>query len=125
VTGALPYEWVVAPLSVAIVLLCAAPGSKQRLAGYLGGVSYPLYLNHWFGLFVGHSIAKRGGFEHSPAGLLLGVVLAYGFSAGLYWLVDRKVLAHRNAWYSPRIGRTVTIAAYGTIALGCAAAAVL
>ena len=124
-TGVLGYQLAAPPLALAIVLLFAVEGPKQTVAGYLGGLSYPLYLNHWFGLFVGHSITKHAGFEHSAAGFCLGIGLAFAFSAALHRLVDRNVLSRRHAWYTPGLGRAVTIAAYSTIALGCLCAALI
>ena len=45
--------------AVSIVLLAARPGLRQAPGMFFGGISYPMYLNHWMGVFIAHGVAKR------------------------------------------------------------------
>jgi peptidoglycan/LPS O-acetylase OafA/YrhL len=123
-TDALSYDTAAAPLAMAIVLLFAIKGPKQRIASYLGAISYPLYLNHWLGLFCAHAIAKRIGVGHGAA-LALDIVFGLAVAAVMYELVDRKVLQRRAGWFTVAIGRRVTIVAYAMVVIGCTGAAII
>jgi hypothetical protein len=59
--GGLSYNaW--APLvAVCIVLFLAVRGQPMFMGKFLGGMSYPLYLNHWIGVFVGHALMSPFG----------------------------------------------------------------
>jgi len=46
------YAWYAPVFSICIVLLLAVKGKKRPFGELLGGMSYPLYLNHWVGSFV-------------------------------------------------------------------------
>jgi peptidoglycan/LPS O-acetylase OafA/YrhL len=116
--GALPYRYSAPWIACAAVLLLARPAKKQVVAGFLGGMSYPLYLDHWLGLAVAHSIAKRLDLDPAVSSLVLGLPLAFALAALLYVSVDRRVLFARSRWYSPRAGRAATLGAYATIAVG-------
>lgn len=117
-TGLTPYELTVAPLAVSIVLLLARPGKKQKVAGFLGGVSYPLYLNHWIGLFVASGVARKLHLSELRTTIFVGLPLAFAVSAVLYLTVDKPLLARRNGWYSAPLGRRITVAAYGLMVVG-------
>lgn len=117
-TGITPYEHTVAPLAIAIVLLLARRGPKQRVAAFLGGVSYPLYLNHWVGLFVAQGVTKKLGVPELWGKLLFGLPLAFALSTVLYLAIDRAILARRNSWYSEALGVRLAVAAYGLTVVG-------
>ena len=55
-----PYFLVAPILGLGVVLLLSAPGQQHRLGAVFGGMSYPLYLNHWIGLFAMQVLIKRG-----------------------------------------------------------------
>jgi peptidoglycan/LPS O-acetylase OafA/YrhL len=118
VSGALPYEQVVPVVSIAVVLLAAVPGKKGAFGAWLGGISYPLYLNHWLGMFVGHALLKRFGVESVALGALVAVALGLAVAAVLYRLVDKPVLAHRDRWYAPHLGTRLALTAYALTTLG-------
>jgi peptidoglycan/LPS O-acetylase OafA/YrhL len=90
------------------------PGSRSGLAMFLGGVSYPLYLNHWIGAFAAHAL-----FGHAGLGARLASY-AFGLSAGVvaYLLVDRPVMAWRGALFSKMRGRICAATAYALMVLG-------
>lgn len=108
---------VVAPIfAAATVLALALPGGRQPIALLLGGLSYPLYLNHWTAAFVVH-FAQRHGLGKAawlPAFYLCAVLIALG----LYWAVDRPVQQRRNGWYSAALGRRMGVVAYTLVACG-------
>ena len=108
---------IVAPLfATATVLALARPGGRRPIALLLGGLSYPLYLNHWIAAFIVH-FAQRHGLSATawlPAFYLCAVLIALA----LYMAVDRPVQQWRNGWYSPALGRRMGIAAYTLVACG-------
>lgn len=108
----------VSPLfAICVVLLLARRGRRGRVGRFLGGVSYPLYLNHWIALVGVSSIARRmGGNIHLWAAV--GMVLAFAIGAGAWWLVDRQVQARRGGWYGPRLGRALAGLSYATVGTG-------
>jgi peptidoglycan/LPS O-acetylase OafA/YrhL len=53
---AVDYELLAPLCSIAIVLLLAVTGKQHRFGAFAGGISYPLYLNHWIGVFVAHAV---------------------------------------------------------------------
>jgi len=100
-----------------VMLLSAIPGPRFAFAEFVGGISYPLYLNHWIGLFVAASIVKRGslpGDWQGPLGYVLAVIVA----ALLYVAIDRVVMRHRSTFYTERVGRWCTVGAYVNMAAG-------
>lgn len=109
---------IAAPLfAIGTVLLLARPGRRGRAGRFLGGVSYPLYLDHWIALIGTASIAKRvGGDSHLWAAA--GMAAAFAIGAMAYWLVDRPVLAQRRRWYTPRLGWALAAASYLLVGTG-------
>ena len=89
-----PHFDIYAPLvGLGIVLLLAVPGPQHFGAALFGGLSYPLYLNHWIAIYAVkyvHVHVVRLGYvlDHT-----LVLALAIALSAVLYWCVDRRVLA--------------------------------
>ena len=63
---------VLAPLlSICIVLLLAVEGPRQPIGAVAGGMSYPLYLNHWIGGFVARALLSPFGLRESHHPCLL------------------------------------------------------
>ncbi|MCK9685891.1 acyltransferase family protein [Scleromatobacter humisilvae] len=113
---------IVAPFAgLFIVLLLATPGRRTKLGTLFGGMSYPLYLNHWIGIFASNFLLAR---LHVSESLMLDAVVQAAIdlplAMALYWYVDRPLLSHRAGWYTPRRGVAVTIVAYLIIAIGLA-----
>ena len=103
--------------AIAIVLLSATEGVRSKLGSLFGGISYPLYLNHWIGLYMGNFMARVLGLN----GLLHVVVsflFAFGVAAGAYFLIDHRLPRFRNRWYTPRRGQVLTTLAYGLLLVG-------
>ncbi|MDM9625778.1 acyltransferase [Rhizobium sp. S152] len=117
VTGMDYYAW--APLlAICIVLLLAVPGKPTPLGKFVGGISYPLYLNHWIGVFAGHALMGPFGMRDTPERQLLSALLNIGIAAALYWLVDWRILAMRNGWFTPERGRMAMWLGYGVTGTG-------
>lgn len=102
---------------LAVVLLLSARGSPSPLGIVLGGISYPLYLNHWIGLFAANFATKR-----LDLGRPLQLAVAALVSVGLCWLhyhvIDRIIRERRSQWYTPRAGRALMVCAYAIFAVG-------
>jgi peptidoglycan/LPS O-acetylase OafA/YrhL len=99
-------------------MLCSTTGTRSGAGQFFGGISYPMYLNHWIGLFVAHGINKRldmfGPFVEGLLGYIGGVVAG----AVAYICIDRVVLAKRSTYYSPRKGIAAATAAYAAMLVG-------
>ncbi|WP_010218745.1 acyltransferase family protein [Sphingomonas sp. PAMC 26621] len=113
-----PIPQVRALLAVAVVLAAAIPGTRGAVGVFVGAISYPLYLNHWIGGFAVHSVARRLGYGPSVVQEALSYLLAIPVAIVAWYLIDRQVMAHRNAWYTPQRGRALGITAYVLLAIG-------
>ena len=102
---------------LALVLLLSAPGAASPLGTELGGISYPLYLNHWIGLFAANFATKRFGLDH-PAQLALAVTVSVALCWLHYRAIDRPIRARRAQWYTPRAGNALMVCAYALFAFG-------
>ena len=100
-----------------IVLLLAVPGTKTRIGTVAGGMSYPLYLNHWIGFYAAHYFMKHAPFWIATA---FSSAVSITIAVGLYGFVDRQLLLRRGGWYTPRRGQVLTACAYGMVAIGIA-----
>ena len=104
--------------SISLVLLLAIKGNKQSAGSFLGGISYPLYLNHWIGVFFFNLVLEPFGLRESGIRNVLAAVMNYGIAAFLYWFIERKVLAMRGKLYSAGKGVVFTCLAYLSIVTG-------
>lgn len=102
-----------------IVLLLAAPGAQSKLGEVLGGLSYPLYLNHWVGTYFIGALFKRLQLADAVS-LRQGVAALFSVLLALlhYWLIDRQIRHRRHLWYSPRAGIVLMSCAYAIFAAG-------
>ncbi len=116
------YEHVSPVSGLLIVLLLAVPGRRSTWGAIFGGMSYPLYLNHWIGIFVSNYILTRvhTGAAQWAISVVLQAAVDIPIAIALYWFIDRKLLAHRSGWYTARRGTIVTFTAYAIIAVGLA-----
>jgi len=104
--------------SICLVLLLAVKGTKKPLGSFLGGISYPLYLNHWIGVFFMHFALEPLGLRGSAIDYFLAVVMNYGIAAFLYWFIEKRALKLRDPLYSHTTGIAFTCIAYATVVLG-------
>jgi peptidoglycan/LPS O-acetylase OafA/YrhL len=103
--------------SISLVLLAARPGKRSSVSEFFGGISYPIYLNHWLGGFVAHSLLKH-------VGLFLSwereVTFFFGLIVGatMYLAIDQVVLQYRSNYYNKRRGMGLALIAYGLLSTG-------
>ena len=114
----LGYDLIAPVCAICIVLLLAIKGPKRPIGTLVGGMSYPLYLNHWIGVFVGNAALGPWGLRDTGSRQLLAFVLNVGIAVALYWFVDRRLLALRGAVYNPWRASAITYAGYGLVATG-------
>ncbi|WP_425408547.1 acyltransferase family protein [Hyphococcus sp.] len=114
------YNFMAPAAAVFIVLLLARPGPKHQLGVFAGGISYPLYLNHWIGIFVSHEIVQRFEFVERGAGVVAGAIINIAAASVLYLLIDEQVRKRRSRMYTDSRGRAAAIIAYGLIVIGAA-----
>jgi peptidoglycan/LPS O-acetylase OafA/YrhL len=113
------YEMIVPFAAIAIVMLLAQTGKKNNFGAIIGGMSYPLYLNHWIGLFIAHAALKPFGLRDSALAHIISFILNVGLAIGLYWFIDRRLLASRGQWFTQKRGLIATYIAYGMVIIGC------
>lgn len=104
--------------AISVVLLCARPGTRHSIGMFAGAISYPMYLNHWMGGFIINGIAKRVDWLAQPVTGLLSYGLGVAAGAVAYVMIDRIVMANRDRYYSPQLGTTLALMAYGLVGLG-------
>ena len=103
-----------------IVLLLAMPGRRTTLGAIFGGMSYPLYLNHWIAIFAANYalVHVNAGIATWFLNVLVETLVGVSFAIGLYWFVDRPLLANRARWYTQRRGLVISFLAYSIVAVG-------
>lgn len=107
----------VAPIAaIAIVLILAKKGTQTKLGAITGGMSYPLYLNHWCGMFLFNFLLPN--MRGEPIRIAAAAIVNIVFAILLYWYFDRQLLAQRSVWYSERRAVGITVIAYATVILG-------
>lgn len=104
--------------AVSVVLLLAVPGKPLPMGKFLGGMSYPLYLNHWIGVVVGHALMVPFGMRDAPLRHIFSTVFSLAMAAGLYRFVDSRILQMRGRLFTADRGRMVLWLAYGLTAFG-------
>ena len=104
--------------SVCLVMLLAQAGAYSALAEFVGGISFPMYLNHWIGTFIAHAVFGLYGLRDSWISHVSGVLLALLIAIGLYLIVDRTIKLQRDKYFTIAYGRLVTGVAFALVSIG-------
>ncbi len=111
--------------AIAIVMLLATTGKQTAIGAFVGGISYPLYMNQWIGGFVANAFIKYFGLNSPTFKHALTILLSLTIAAVLYWYIERRMLAARTRLYNEARGRMITIVAYASVIFGIAFGLVL
>lgn len=112
-------EYIFGPVfAIATVVALAIPGKRTALSLFFGGISFPLYLNHWIAAFAANFIEKHLFQVPSAVFLIVYYLIAIAVSVTLYLSVDRLVKQNRDRWYRPALGRNLGSAAYMLVTIG-------
>lgn len=112
------YQYFSPAFSISLILLLAIKGEKSNFGEFLGGISYPLYLNHWLGVFAANTISGILDFRGTVYSIILAIIIGYLIGATMYMFIDKQCLKHRSKLYTHTRGVWVTISAYIMIVIG-------
>ena len=112
------YNATVPFLALPIVLLLARPGPQSAVGAVVGGMSYPLYLNHWMGVFIANELFQPFDLVDSPPRKVLASLISLTIALLHYRFIDRVLREHRSQWYTARRGTITTAAAYSIVGAG-------
>jgi peptidoglycan/LPS O-acetylase OafA/YrhL len=104
--------------SVAIVLLLAQPGNHSQVATFLGGISFPMYLNHWIGVFIANVAFGKFGLRDTTICHVSGVIISLVVAVILYAAIDRNVKNRRDQYFSDIRGGRVAACGFALVAIG-------
>lgn len=114
----IPYH-IGAPIAaISTVLALAQPGPQSKVAEFLGGVSYPMYLNHWIGAFAANAIFAKLGMRGSLAADLASLLIAFLVAAVLYVTIDRNIRVYRDRVFTPARGKLLAAIGYALVSVG-------
>ena len=106
----------IAPFAaIAIVMLLARKGRRSAIGSIAGGMSYPLYLNHWMGVYVFNYLMPG---QHGILRIALATIASIVIATILYLFYDKKLLERRDGWFNLRRGFGIMFVAYSVIILG-------
>jgi peptidoglycan/LPS O-acetylase OafA/YrhL len=111
----------VAPwFAMAAVMLLCRTGVQTPWGKILGGISYPLYLNHWIGVFAANALMSPFGWKGTVASQVLAMVLGLLIATVLYLAIDKPLLSRREQLRARINARIVVLIAYGLPVVGIA-----
>jgi len=111
------YDPTAALFAASSVALLARTGVQLPFGEFAGGLSYPLYLNHWIGLLLIKPIERWFAFG-TGAATMTGSAIAIGLALAHFAVVDRRILHNRTCWYTPRRGVICCAFAYALLVMG-------
>lgn len=104
--------------SISLILLLAVEGRKSEVGVFMGGISYPLYLNHWIGIFAANLLLGAVNLRDTIYSALLAIVIGYIVACILYVLVDKPCLENRAKFFTVRRGISAMAIAYLSVIIG-------
>jgi peptidoglycan/LPS O-acetylase OafA/YrhL len=110
---------VAAPISaISIVLFLAQPGGPSSVASFVGGISFPMYLNAWIGGFAANSVFGKFGQRGTWFCRFSGIVFALLVASILYLLIDRTIRKARESYFSEFRGKVLASVGFGLVIIG-------
>lgn len=113
----LAYETAGPVAAVLVVAAASKRGAQTRAGTLLGGMSYPLYLNHWLPLFFRPRLEHILGIGPTLSALLALCIVLSG-AAFHFVVIEQPVLANRERWFTKRRGALAWALSLGTLAIG-------
>ncbi|WP_027516212.1 acyltransferase [Bradyrhizobium sp. WSM1417] len=113
-----PYRIGAPATAISIVMLLAQRGPHSRVLSFLGGISFPMYLNHWIATFVINAAFSRLGLEGSIYSHSLSVMLGLIIASALFLCVDRVIKLRRDQYFTPWRGKVIAACGFGLVAIG-------
>jgi len=108
-----------APLSsIATVLTLAQKGPHSKTGTFLGGISYPLYLNHWVGMFAANAVFGRIGLRETLISQISGVLFSVAFASIMFVCIDRVVRNNRDRYFTVLRGKTAAVTGLVLLTIG-------
>jgi peptidoglycan/LPS O-acetylase OafA/YrhL len=108
-----------APLTAIVaVLLLAHPGPSSSLFSFLGGISFPLYLNHWIATFAVNAAISELGFQRSALSQALSVTLGVLLAAVFYICIDRAIKRNRDRYFTRFRGTALALCGFALVSIG-------
>lgn len=110
------YNLAAPTFSICLVLLLAVPGKQSDIGEIIGGMSYPLYLNHWIGVYATNFLFPS--LRSTFAGSLTSSALNISIAICMYIYIDKQLLKRREYWYSQQRAYATTLTAYFLLFFG-------
>jgi peptidoglycan/LPS O-acetylase OafA/YrhL len=108
-----------APLvAISTVLLLAQSGPHSRVLSFFGGISFPMYLNHWIATFAVNAIFSKLGLPRSAYSQVLSVLLGLLIASALYICIDRVIKKNRDQYFTTLRGKAVAVSGFALVAIG-------
>jgi len=114
----LDYRYVAPLIAITVVLILSRPGKRHSFGVFIGGISYPMYLNHWTGLFFSNALREIFPQLSNLLTTISGFFFSLIVSMMAYYLIDRNVLRNREKFYTPNLGRIAMVLAYALMGVG-------
>lgn len=104
--------------AVCIVLFLARAGQHSSFASFVGGISYPLYLDAWVGGFMANFIFGKFALRDSLSCRLTGMLLSLCVATVLYIIIDRNVRQNRERFFTASRGKLVAVVGFTLVIVG-------
>lgn len=120
----LPYEQVAPFFALAVVIGTTWEGKKNKVISFLGGLSYPFYLNHWIGSFAAHALLKPFGMRDHWVSHYLAISIALVWAVILYQAMDVQLMKNRKSWFTEKRAKVLTVVGFSMVGIGLVGAAI-